>query len=814
MKTCAILALGFTLAGPLLQAEVKDPVGLAIQRELAEPFCYFLAPTDQIGFRNCPKATIITYDGAFVSPFGQLSFYAGAPGALAPVNKRVKTFLEDYLPVIQFAFDRDGLHYAFEAFATPLDLDPRKNLVTFIQCTVTNPGAKPVRGVLGANFGAIDSAVNQDPAFAGFKAQRDALKAALRAQRSTAWHSAPYWEEAAYQAGLKEHAFRNGQMVQGGHLVFAGPAEGATEGMPSYASPLKEAAVEYAFTLKPGEKKVLRFKLPAVPTAASRQPLIAELLGADPDVYRNRTLAFWKAEVAKGERFSVQDPKVMATFRTSLVNDLIASEVAEDGTLYQRVNKLHYNAMWIRDTAFFVRTYDMLGLHDQARSALTGFFTWKDGQVTGFFKPGAPVPPGSRLSVQDDYWGQVLWAVGAHCRTCGDPALLAQVYPLLQPHIDEFLAKCAKDPRGLWPVAGPYDNEAINGHYTGHSLWALLGLKYAVRMALDARHPEDAARWQKVHDDYAANFLKQLRELAARSEGYIPPGMDNVEDGNDWDNASGGLYPFEVLAKDDPLARATLRMVRDFNYQEGVVTYGGNAWKAKALKREGKTAPDITLHHYETFYLTESNTILGEQRKVVEDLYAILAHTGSTNSGFEFCIPAWSTRDPGDNFTPHGWFAARYMSQVRDALVREEGATVHLASVLAPEWVKPGRTVTVTDAPTFFGTVSYRLNAKKDGATLTLDNHWKQPGTVQDLVFHAPWFVKVLSAQADGKPATLAGNTLTLAPGTKRVEFKWKWVEQPDLSYKTAVRLFLEKYHRKPAGANYEFLFPVKNSLQ
>lgn len=66
-----------------------------IRRELAAPFSYFRAPTDQLGFENSPKAIVVTYDGAFVSSHGQLSFYAGAPGTLRPVVQRVKTLVDD-----------------------------------------------------------------------------------------------------------------------------------------------------------------------------------------------------------------------------------------------------------------------------------------------------------------------------------------------------------------------------------------------------------------------------------------------------------------------------------------------------------------------------------------------------------------------------------------------------------------------------------------------------------------------------------------------------------------------------------------------
>lgn len=806
LAACALSLFG--LAAAAAPTPLPKDAEAAIRQELSEPFCYFRIPTDQIGFKNSPKATVVTYDGAFLSAYGQLSFYAGAPGSLRPFNHRVKTFLENYLPVIQFGFERDGLRYDVEAFATSIGLDPKGNLVTFVEITVRNPGDRDQAGLLGANFGEIDAMVNVDPEVPEFLSQRQGLKNALRGQRSTTWHSQLFMDEAAFKAGKAQIGFDGGQMVQGGHLVFTAPATGAKPGMPGYDRPGKEAAVEYAFTLKPGERRTFRFKMPAVP-ATPAKGAAREVVEADHDDYRAKTVAFWKAEVAKADRFLVDDPKVMATYRSSLVNDLVASELFENGQVYQRVNKIHYNAFWIRDGAYFVRTYDMIGLHDTARQMLDAFFVWQDGKPVGFFKPGAPQPKGARLSVQDDYWGQVLWAVGSHCRTAGDRELLERTYPLLQAHIDEFTAKCAKDPRGLWPVAGPYDNEAINGHYTGHSFWALLGLKYAVFMANEMGRPEDAAKWQKVHDDYAANFFRQLRALAAKSEGYIPPGMDEVGAGNDWDNACGGLYPFEVLAKDDPLVRQTLQMVRDYNYQEGIITYGGNAWVAKQRKRQGISTPRGTLHHYEIFYVTESNTILGEQRKVVEDLYSILAHTGSTNSGFEFCIPAWGSRDPGHNFTPHGWFANRYLSQIRNLLVREEGQEVHLASVLAPAWVKPGKQVKVTEAPTFFGSLSYTLDCRADGATLALASRWKPGQAPAGLVLHLPWFLKVDRAIVDGQPAAIAGGAVALPAAAKSVELAWSWKDDPKLSYEEAVRLYLDKYYRRPAGADYDFLFPV-----
>jgi hypothetical protein len=68
--------------------------------------------------------------------------------------------------------------------------------------------------------------------------------------------------------------------------------------------------------------------------------------------------------------------------------------------------------------------------------------------------------------------------------------------------------------------------------------------------------------------------------------------------------------------------------------------------------------------------------------------------------------------------TPHGWFAAEYVTFLRNMLVREQGDGIALMSALSPTWLKPGDAVSVHDAPTNFGKVSFTLRPTDDGARL------------------------------------------------------------------------------------------------
>lgn len=149
------------------------------------------------------------------------------------------------------------------------------------------------------------------------------------------------------------------------------------------------------------------------------------------------------------------------------------------------------------------------------------------------------------------------------------------------------------------------------------------------------------------------------------------------------------------------------------------------------------------------------------------------------------------------------------MEQIRNLLVREDGTAVHITSALAPQWVEPGRMVKVTDAQTFFGSVTYSLASRKEGATLSLANRWKDNSRPTGVVFHLPWFLTAVSATVDGQPASIADGAITLPPDARSVEVVWhRPAAEPHLSYQEAVRLFLDKFYRKPINADYDFLFP------
>ncbi len=771
---CVVSAVVALAAGSAASAQVQvEQVTLA--SELAEPFCYFLVPSDVLGFKDCPEGTQVTCDGAFNTGFGEFMLHAGREPR--PVNKRVKTLHRGYLPIIEYTFDRDGARYKVQAFAAPLDLDPRNNLVNFVQVTVENPGKERVQASVVATFAPPHGETRHKLA-------------------CQPWYRDRFMDASAYQQS-RVSKVADGQAWRSDHLAFTYPADDPDAAQITITDDTLRLEVPFRFALDVGETRRFRFKFPYVPIHRDKTGEVDAFQKADYDSYLARTIGFWEEILASATGLEVPEAKVVNTMKASLIYDLIARDITEDGQHFvQKVNEFQYDSFYPRDSAYFIRTYDLLGLHEIAAETLEHFLSYDEaGRLTGV-----------RRMMPDD-WGQSLWSLGAHYRATGDIDFARRVYPAIPPHVEAFTKACAEDPLGLWPVAGPYDNEAITGHYTGHSFWALLGLREAVNLASAVGEQSDAARFQRIHDEYRARFMERLRAVAARAEGYIPPGIDDPDAGYDWANASGGVYPFGVLEPHDPLVTATVDMVREYKYREGIMTYGPNAWAIKQAMRRGAAADPGWLHHYETMYVVETLLARGEQRKVIEDFYSILAHTGSTNSGFEFSIRPWGNRDPGGNRPPHGWFAARYNSLFRNMLVREEGQNLHLASAVSPVWLQPGKQIRVTNAATNFGTISYTIDAEEQGARLTFDALWRK--APERILFHMPWFCELTHASEDGSPARVVDGGVVLSPVTKSIALRWRWRERPTLDYETAVRSYLETYHNRPPNADYSFLFPT-----
>lgn len=725
-------------------------------------FSYFARPSYQLGIRGEPFATQVTDNGHLWTGAAEWLVLIGSP--LRPLNQRIYTLEKGYLPCVTYTVWNEKVSYTVRAFQFKALGDEKGKPMNFIQVRAENHGdaPAPARFAGGFMYGPRDhrnQQMKQMDFNSGWKYQMTEWAARRDGKTIYVWHMKP--DALLARPGLE----------------YSGPFSGVG----------REEPVGLAFyrkELAPGGSFTAEFVMPHYPSSLESE---SGLLGLATDFVKARAAFedYWETWLKPAARFEVGEAKVMNATKSYLIHALMCQNVISDQEVEQHVNRLQYNRFWLRDSSFFVSMYEKYGYPEIGAALCRHFFRFQrpDGNFVS-------------QSGQFDGWGQSMWALGTHVRYNEDYEFALEAAPYAQKAVAWLKNALAHDQWGLMPPTDAFDNEQIAGRYTGHNFWALTGLDSALDVAEIAQSDDLFEEIQKLHDDYHAHFIALLREVAAQNNGIMPPGMD-VPGGIDWGNLLP-VYPGNILDPFDPLVTKTFDHYRREHMVEGIATYG------------------ISMHHYLTERVAQTALVRGEQERAIKDFYAMLLHTGACHEGFEWTVFPWDGRDycvnlPGPsqtcNFTPHGWYAANLLILYRNMLVREQGAKLHIASALSPEWTQPGKKIVVANAPTRFVSISYTLEFFADGARLTFPlPGWCACSIAEAVIFHVPYYVKMRSATSQGKTLSWSGSDLVLPEecmfGENHeipcvIEMKWDRLPVEPLSYEETVRQYKAEYRKR-----------------
>lgn len=711
-----------------------------------QPFSYFREPITVLGIKDGPEGSEVTPEGTIYTGNAELLFFVGSYPF--KINQRVITLYKGYLPIVNYKYFYDDIHYYFQMFAYTLDGKPESNLINFVKVTVSNETKEEKKAYLWIGICFRDTGKRFN----------------TKVEFNNEW---------IYE--MKDnYVLRDGKLIytfsesknRDLFSIIGEKYKGKFKGAEFFV--LKNTPVclvKYYFKLKPQEKEIVYIKMPYTPSDSKKE--IESIKKANYDDYFQKTVKFWEDILKEGIEIYLPEEKVINTFKTSLIYDLIARDKVGNEYI-QKVNEFQYDAFWLRDSSFIVRGYDLYGLHKVAEETLLHFLKYQ--QEDGNF-----VSQGGQF----DGWGQSLWTFGQHYRITGDKEFAKKIYPYVKKAVEWLKKTRENDPLKIMPETAPGDNELIKGHVTGHNFWALLGLRNAIYLAEAVGEKQDLENFKSEYEDFYNTFIKILRRVTDGTGGYIPPGLD-VQGGQDWGNLIG-VYPTEVLEPNDLMVSVTLSKVRE-KFREGIMTY----------------LDTIFLHHYLTEYVTQTELVRGNQRQVLEDFYYLLVHTSSANAGFEWRIPAWGDRDFAENFSPHGWFAAKYIALLRNMLIREENNKLHLLSVVSPQWLKDGEEIRIKNAPTNFGKISFNCLSLKDKLVLNIESNYRiKP---ENIVIHLPFFIKVKRIFIEGKEVGLTqikDNRLKVSPQTRRIEFIIDIENIKDLNYESYVLKYRDEYIRR-----------------
>jgi len=762
-----------------------------------KPFCYFWHPTDVVGALYDPVASEVTPEGYVNTGFGELMFFVGNPPK--PVNQRVKTLYQGYLPIVQYDFERNGVSYNFTILGADLGGQLEGLPINFIRVQLQNKDKEQRTAFLSSafRFSPPNTKMHEPPDYR-FN-QRFDLIPKQYTEGQTVFN--PHW-----RYSFERHALmRDGRLLylfpsspapyertitqrDSGYRLYrylSGQVEGELDPKLSLGPDTPMGMVMYRIPLQPGQSETLTFKIPIVPIPES-SPDSQRVQAADYDQFFRKEVTLWTHLVNDSPPLRFPEQKVQNVLLANTIFSLLAIDKVGDNYI-PNVNKFQYHRYFPTDTSLMNIALDDMGQEKIAAKAL-------------LYALKIQSPDGSFV-LEHDLWesfGHVLWAWDRHYRLTRDEAFLQQVYPAVVKAMNWEVQITHADPLGLIPPATIADDAQLAGcHQTGQDIWTLVGIRSAVRMAQALGKPEEGARFEAEYRRFWDAFEKQLAAQTAKTGGYIPPCLDHTLKGNDWDNLHT-LYPEPLFGPFDPRVTATIQKSRA-TYQEGILPY---VWPRALDERDGSYvfSTAAQLHYWHTPDNSENQLVRDDpkdQDLTVKDLYALLLHTSSTQATQEFGTYPWSTRDFMDwNIMPDGSTSATIVELMRNMLVREYRDELHLFSAVSPAWLQPGKSIDIVNEPTVFGPVSATLRANSTGWTVNLSNHFRKAPV--RIIIPIPWFYSLSHADADGQPISVRGGELVFSSSTREVNVKGRIAPgTAPLSFETVVEHYKQEYRQK-----------------
>ncbi len=705
------------------------------------PTTGFLAkPTDQVAVPGMLAGGEITPEGDLYTGWAEYELRCGHK--LVPWSQPTRTLPDPGVPLLSSTLSDGQVSYVQTIFAVPVGGRP----VAYETVTATNSSNRPrearvamtiaytrgrqVRGVHGAMTGAYryERPMSGTP---GFYEQP----------------GEPFSPSFTYTTSGRD-LDRSGLLLARGPAAVSRPlgatAASRTPGVSTVAGPTApHDARVFSVRLKAGGQVSFTWQIPLDPPPASaaadraldRVPLSAA---------HAQFTRMWAKEEAGMTKISVPEAKVSDTYRAAIAQILSSRYLTPAGWV-QGVNKLQYQAFWIRDGALETQALDLVGLHKQAAQNLEFMDTLQ--RPDGLFIDRAN---------QYDGLGEALWALNQHTQLTRDPSYAQAQLARMGAAVQWLSLTTATDPLGLLPAGNPGDDELAFGHITGDDLWAAAGLRSAVATAALAGRGDLATEWQAVDNRFEASLDQAIGTAVVRA-GHIPPVLD-ATGGQDWGNYYAA-YPVQVFPAASPVVNATVAWARS-HMAEGLATYANGA----------------SLHDYLGFAIFQTELAAGDPSDAIAGLYSELAHTTSTDGGWEWTVPPFGSRSAPVDMSPHGTFSADYVALLRAMLVSESSATgVTLLDGASPAWLAPGQHIAVSGAPTAYGTVSFVERSTARGETLTWRSNVPEATPIR-------WRLPVWARHAHGPGGSTVGGTVLLPSnsGSLTVTFDG---HRPALSY-------------------------------
>ena len=519
---------------------------------------------------------------------------------------------------------------------------------------------------------------------------------------------------------------------------------GDVSGLPTKIRLTGKEEKPIAWTPKPDDTGLLtlciRFRHPDPKSAI-------EISNVEFEAARSLSARAWRDRLARCSPFDVPDPRVNAAYRAWLAYSLLNADVI-DGRLEVHDGAGFYDIIFGHSMSRHATELDHYGDPAYAEKMLATQIHFQ--QPDGLYTQECGLP---------DH-GALILALANHYLLTKNADWLKTVQPAIINACDWVIERRKEAPasgmcRGLikFRPYNDYNDPVFN--YMGNIL-CCQGLEQAALALQEIGEQTKAERYAEEGAKFRQDIFRSMDAAIFDHDGVqmlpIEPDthrllkLSKYKGGEYYGLVAADLLDSEFFPTGDPRAKLYVDMLEK---------HGGLA----AGVCEFQEGID---HAYTTGYLLD-RLRNGEARKAVLGLWTYLAY-GMTRETFS---PVEVTLyKSGDNHytLPHTFSCTAQLRLLRYMLLREEGNELILCQGIPTAWLEPGKRISVRNAPTLFGPVSYETEVPdSQHLRLHLNPPTRNSEKTISICFRHPDGLKVAHAEATSNASIeVEGQTVRL----------------------------------------------------
>ena len=494
--------------------------------------------------------------------------------------------------------------------------------------------------------------------------------------------------------------------------------------------------------LPAGVTKGFMVKLPSPGVQGNGISLLKDL---EFDLARNRTVNYWEQWVDRGAHFEVSEQAVNDLFRASLWHSLVLPRHTLDSLglphmdlPYANTAYGQKNADWPINQAVYVdyMIYGLRGYENVAEQEIAAMFKSQqqpDGRIGGFANWGV-YSPGH------------LYAIAQNYLLSGNTSELERLLPNALKTLDWCIAQIDKANSGTNKtglILAP-----LNDLTTAEREWAFTQAYFVAGLELFGKaltkygHPR-AQEVLDISSKMKADVVKEFSRASVKSP------IVQLEDGT-WIN----YVPADAM---------TFRRLMDQWYPSDVDTgplhlsrlevFEPHSWLTTAMLNDHED--NLFLKNQgaanEPVYIQQANTYLlrDNPKAVIRAFYSLMA-SGFAHGQLTSLEHRWAWGQYyGPPSTDGAWFEI-----YRKMLLNEIGQdTLFIAQATPRKWLEKDKKITVKDAPTYFGPVSYTIiGLNENHISVEIELSERNPPKAMLVRLRHPQGLPIRSVLVNGEP--------------------------------------------------------------